>query len=203
MKLDDFWKIIDGIEPSSFDMEAKCVQLKKALQPLSPQDLRDFVDHYFALKNRAYCWPLWDAAIIMHGGCGDDSFMDFRSSLITFGKEVYQQALKNPDSLAKLSQPVPTDEDIFGVIHDAIEQKLGADYRPSSVEPDSPTGTSLEDDDESDYETLVDKRYPQLREQARQRASETMDLNSNRDWAWWLDVFTCGLYSKLNFRGKR
>ena len=201
MTIEEFWRIIDGIEPSSFDMRAKCDRMREALQLLSPRELRHFVDHYFALKNRAYCWPLWDAAIIMHGGCGDDSFMDFRSSLITFGKEVYQQALKNPDSLGKLSELVPKCEDVFAVIHEAIEERLGVDYQPSTIEPDSPTGKSLEDEEE-DYETLADERFPKLREQARLREAEEL-THSNYGWRWWLDVFSCGLYSRLSSRKKR
>jgi hypothetical protein len=49
---------------------------------------------------RAYAWPLWGAAYIIQGGCGDDAFTDFRASLISRGQISYEQALSDPDSLA-------------------------------------------------------------------------------------------------------
>ena len=37
-------------------------------------------------------------------GCSDDGFIDFRAWLIYQGKEVYLNALKNPDSLAEIEE---------------------------------------------------------------------------------------------------
>lgn len=44
---------------------------------------------------------LW--SIIIHGGCGDDAFWDFRAGLVALGRKVYEAALKNPDSLAAVA----------------------------------------------------------------------------------------------------
>jgi hypothetical protein len=38
----------------------------------------------------------------MGGGCSDDGFIDFRSCLISLGKDRYFQALEDPDSLAEV-----------------------------------------------------------------------------------------------------
>ena len=40
------------------------------------------------------------------GGCGDDGFWDFRSCLISLGKEQFFHVLKEPDALADIvNQP--------------------------------------------------------------------------------------------------
>ncbi|MBO2457773.1 DUF4240 domain-containing protein [Actinomadura violacea] len=48
----------------------------------------------------AYRWPLWNAAYLIEGGCGDDGFMDFRAGLALLGREVFTRAVDDPDSLA-------------------------------------------------------------------------------------------------------
>ena len=42
---------------------------------------------------------MWCAAYIMNGGCSDDSFEYFRLWVISRGKDVYQKAKANPDTL--------------------------------------------------------------------------------------------------------
>ena len=55
----------------------------------------------YSYRDAAYKYGLWTAAgIMMEAGCSDDSFSDFRMWLIAQGKEVYLNALKDPDSLS-------------------------------------------------------------------------------------------------------
>ncbi len=54
------------------------------------------------LIDKAYIAELWDLAFVMNLGCGDDSFMDFRAWLIGQGRNVYQRALVDPESLVDL-----------------------------------------------------------------------------------------------------
>lgn len=50
----------------------------------------------------AYTWDLWGAAYVVHGGCSDDGFEYFRRWLVSRGRDVYEAALADPDSLAQL-----------------------------------------------------------------------------------------------------
>jgi len=42
---------------------------------------------------------------LINGGCSDDGFFYFRAWLISRGQKVYDAALQNPDSLAKVADP--------------------------------------------------------------------------------------------------
>lgn len=57
----------------------------------------------YAYVDLAYQYGLWDAAsVIKEYGCSDDGFMDFRAWLIAQGRDVYMNALKDPDTLADI-----------------------------------------------------------------------------------------------------
>lgn len=178
MTIDQFWNIIAQCSPHSFDMDLKCRLLKEHLIKLTPEDLRSFADHYWDLRDSAYQWPLWDAAAISHNGCGDDSFMDYRSSLVTFGRSIFENALSNPDSLGALDQPVPCYDDVYTVIHDVVEDVLGSDYRPSTSEKERPTGRSIEDENPDAPESLARIRFPKIYEQ-QNRISQ---LSAKKPW---------------------
>src|SRR5579872_1404459 len=101
MGTDEFWKIIDRVHAARpDDMDAKCEGLRAELQNLSKVDLRAFIEHFDDADARAYDWNLWGAAYLIQGGCSDDSFSDFRASLISMGRKYYERALADPDSLA-------------------------------------------------------------------------------------------------------
>ena len=100
MTLEAFWKILD---------EARCAVerttdipdwLVRYLKDRPLEDIVGFAECYHALCNRAYDALLWDAAEVMLGMCSDDKFTDFHGWLIAKGKEVYENALKSPDSLS-------------------------------------------------------------------------------------------------------
>ncbi len=67
-------------------------------------------------------YTLWGAIYIIHGGCGDDSFNDFREWVIGQGKDFYYKTIKDPESL------VDFDTDTM----DEIEWE-GMGYVPSTV----------------------------------------------------------------------
>lgn len=178
MTIDQFWKIIEGIDPPSNDMDRKCAALKKHLESLAPGEVVQFADHYWTCRARSYQWPLWDAADLMYSGCGDDAFMDFQSSLITFGRDVFESALANPDTLADLPARVPLYQGVYGVIHDAIHRASAPEYRPATIQPREPTGATVEDED--DYERAVQLRFPKLA--ARYLQTEEKTKQPKRPW---------------------
>lgn len=51
---------------------------------------------------RAMDHELRSAAYVLHGGCSDDSFWDFRAGLVSLGREDYEAVLRDPDLLATI-----------------------------------------------------------------------------------------------------
>ncbi len=84
-------------------MDKKCKLLGNELRRLSLDEVRSFQDHFDDCDDRAYSWELWAAAYIIHGGCSDDSFSDFRSTLISMGRQTYESALADPPWLADIN----------------------------------------------------------------------------------------------------
>jgi hypothetical protein len=186
MSIREFWSLIERCDPSSFDMDRKATLLEHELRQLDSSDLGDFYRHYWSLRAKAYHWPLWDAASVSYGGCGDDSFMDFRSSLITFGEQVFENALSDPDTLGDLPQRIPTDAGIFAVIHNVTASKLGNDHRLDvAPQPAEPTGRSAEDEQDDDgIEQEEAARFPRLSALA-SRLKATSVLRSKPWWKIW------------------
>ena len=61
---------------------------------------------------RAYRWDSWAAAYSIGSGCSDDGFTDFRYFLISMGREVFERALADPESLLSVAR-APGVEDVF------------------------------------------------------------------------------------------
>jgi Protein of unknown function (DUF4240) len=97
-----FWAIVQKAhDQSSGDMNDKCERVTAALSTLSKDEAISFSHLFDSMMDRAYSWPLWAAAYIANGGCSDDTFSDFRSSLISRGRSAYENALADPESLAE------------------------------------------------------------------------------------------------------
>jgi Protein of unknown function (DUF4240) len=103
MTIDQFWAIIHEVHNgSNGDMDQKCELLDERLRQLSLDEVRSFGQHFIDCEDRAYTWELWAAAYIICGGCSDDKFSDFRSTLISNGRETFEMALANSEALADI-----------------------------------------------------------------------------------------------------
>lgn len=69
---------------------------------LPPEQIVEFERRLSAVFDSAYLAPLWAAAYLIEGGCGDDGFMDFRAGLMLQGRAAFDSAVADPDSLADL-----------------------------------------------------------------------------------------------------
>jgi hypothetical protein len=95
-----FWQLIDvSREQAGGDLDEQVENLRARVEQLEPDDIVDFGNLFAEYWSRAYTWDLWGAAYIIGGGCSDDGFLDFRAWLISRGEKVYQEALKDPESL--------------------------------------------------------------------------------------------------------
>ena len=81
---------------------------------------------------------------------------DFRATLISYGRTIYEGALEDPESLAKLDASADLRYEGYQYVrHTVAEEKLGEISKRVEVFPAEPTGEEL------DEETL-DQRYPKL-----------------------------------------
>lgn len=158
MNEDKFWEIIQRVhDKSSKDMDAKSESIKNEIEKLSDDETRQFSIIFDSMMDKAYSWNLWGAAYIINGGCSDDSFTDFRSSLISRGKIAFETALSNPDSLADQEY----DEDLWFyegyqyAITDGLEAVLGEIPNRVTPYPEIPAGDEWSEEE-------LENLYPKL-----------------------------------------
>jgi Protein of unknown function (DUF4240) len=121
-------------------------------------------------------WDLWGAAYVINGGCSDDDFTDFRSWVVSQGRDTYLRAYADPDSLVEvlpgrgwlrhlLRQPVSLGAEDYAyaageVYESRTENKIyEADEYSNLSEVDSrePSGEPFDEDADA-----LRQRYPRL-----------------------------------------
>ncbi len=128
MEQEQFWDIIErSLKAGNTGEQIEFVST--VLGRLTKDDIVGF-DYFFRkYQEAAYTWSLWAAAYTIHGGCSDDGFNDFRAWLVYRGREVYENALHNSDSLVALGREVLEDdednEDFNYIAVDAYEEMTG------------------------------------------------------------------------------
>jgi hypothetical protein len=161
MTRDDFWNIVEKVHrTANGNMDKKCALLDAELRRLPLEEVRSFHAHFDECEDRAYSWDLWAAAYIIGGGCGDDGFSDFRSTLISMGRGIFEQALANPESLADIDYDSETAQfEGYQYVPNTVESDLsGGQPSPRSrPHPAKPSGTPWD-------EAKVAERYPKLAE---------------------------------------
>jgi hypothetical protein len=166
MPAEKFWSIMERVAESDQDPDAQLRALRTALHELPLEDIISFEVAFRRYLNMAYTWELWGAAYVIHGGCSDDGFEYFRRWLISRGRDVYEDALADPDSLARLNGSgwVWEFEEIYYVPVQVFKEKGGGkgDVRDYS-EPEAglagpePSGQPFVEDEEH-----LARRYPKL-----------------------------------------
>jgi hypothetical protein len=95
--------------------------------------------------SQAYRWDLWGAAYIIEGGCSDDGFTDFRSWLISMGRDIYETALRDPESLVDVADADGVEttsfEEFQYVPRQVYQEKTGQEMPDPGVRhPQEPEG---------------------------------------------------------------
>ncbi len=163
MTEDEFWRIVEEINlPGAGDMAAKERLLAQHLEGRDAEAVGAFGDHMDVMMDKAYSWPLWAAAYIIDGGCSDDAFMDFRSTLICMGRDIFEAACAAPDSLAKLDDDILEEMSHEGLLYvpSTIYQAKTGDDRPRRQQaPAEPHGEAWDEDDEDKLRALCPELY--------------------------------------------
>jgi hypothetical protein len=158
MTTDQFWEIIDRVDDASGgDMDRKCALLGEYLGRLPAEEVQSFSEHFDEAMDQAYSWDLWAAAYIIGGGCSDDAFSDFRATLISRGREEFERALTNPESLAEsdIDEETGFHEGYQYVVDEVHEKLTGKATIRTKPHPESPSGVEFD-------EETVGERYPGL-----------------------------------------
>lgn len=128
----DFWNLIDLARRSVSSTDEIPKWLVNHLENLPESEIGDFGRIFRQMNRKAYDERLWAAAYaISHHSASDDVFSDFRGWLIAQGKDVYEKALNDPDSLADLARFDGEDgqnarlESMLSVAGEAYESKTG------------------------------------------------------------------------------
>lgn len=160
MTEDEFWRIMDATRLAAARIEDRPEALRSQLDELSSEAIATFHEHYLDQVERAYRWDLWGAAYVILGGCSDDSFDYFRDWLISEGRDVFEAALADPDSIAELDDVDDAElEELRYVAHEVFEAKTGEPLvgGPRDINAD-PAGEEWDEDDvESLYPNLAEK----------------------------------------------
>lgn len=101
-----YWDIIEKSLGNATDQQSQLVQLVDILQQYPTIVIRQFDLRTAQLLYNAHTDELWCAATIMNKHfTPDDNFLYFKAWLISRGKDVYYNALANPDSLVGQVDP--------------------------------------------------------------------------------------------------
>jgi hypothetical protein len=157
-----FWQLTsDTRAASDNDTGRQSELLEERLSQLPAQQIVDFGRIRHQLDQQAYSWEIWGAAYVIDDGCSDDCFRDFRAYLISLGREPYEAALRDPDSLAPVVQDAEQGdwENADNVAPDAYESATGEDIPTDDSDlSGNPSGQPWDDEDQ---DALV-QRYPAL-----------------------------------------
>ena len=119
MEKERFWKVIAEVNRcvSSGDQEAVLEATRKKLMEYSASDIARWHEIRGVYMDLAYRNDLWAACAATGTHCSDDGFIDFRSWLISQGRDVYMQVLQEPDSLADVDIPAEgADFEAYGYV---------------------------------------------------------------------------------------
>lgn len=147
MDEENFWEIVlHANDISGGNMDRKCDALRQQISKLSKDAALEFARLFDAMVDKAYCGPLWGAAYVINGGCGDDSFVDFRASLISRGRSAFERALSDPDTLADedFSESNWFYEGYQYAVTEGVEAVAGK--RPRRQMPSRPSGAEWQED---------------------------------------------------------
>ena len=104
MNKEQFWRIVEDVRSSTDprDQGAILFALQEQLRKLPSEEIMEWQEIFQFYDDAAYRDELWAASGAMGAHCSDDGFMDFRSWLISQGRDVYMAALRDPESLAEV-----------------------------------------------------------------------------------------------------
>lgn len=161
-----FWSIIANATKTAGSVDDCGPALIDLLVKLPPDEIVAFGWLFDQKTDAAYRRDLWDAASLINGGASDDGFYYFRCWLVGMGRDVYENALANPDTLADVVDDDDIAEaEIYYVARTAWQQVTGkepdAEYE-AATERLGPRKGEAEIEGEDMDEDAIRKHWPKL-----------------------------------------
>lgn len=131
MSEEEFWELLALAQRKGEDCEDQLEWLVSKLSKKPVNDIIRFDFHFNRNYYRSYTSDLWAAGYITMGGCSDDAFDYFRAWLLFLGKEPYEAAIRNPESVIPYLKEWESDifefEDFLYTASQAFEEKTDLD----------------------------------------------------------------------------
>ncbi len=146
----EFWKIVEKSKRGTDSSDEQAEKLEELLLELSAEEIVSFENIFTEFRYAAYRWDLWGVAYILCGGCGDDSFDYFRTWLIGRGQKYYEDAMKDPESIARkvTEDDFPEAELLMYAAAKAYEAKTGQGLPDRTIKhPKDPAGREWTEED--------------------------------------------------------
>lgn len=163
---DRFWQMVDWAnEQSDGDMEKKYWCLYVQILQLSPKEATAFSAIYDRHHDRSYSWSMSEACDILLDGASPDSFDDFRAALLSMGRQVFERAIDDPDSLAEIDASIEIwrFESYSYAVMNAVRQVTGGYVERVVPAPEKMSGEP--------WPSLRVERFPKLVKWSRGRRS--------------------------------
>ena len=173
MNREEFWKLIDSTLDAE-DQEEQLKLIKTELMKLSRVEVASFDNILGKIKDKATSWEILGAGHIIRGKSICKHIESFILWIISKGHFVYENALKNPDSLAEVITQRDIDEGVqferlsyiaWDVYKEKTGRKMWNDRRSNSElgrDRDIEDAKEMSDDDEFDERCFrkMGKRNP-------------------------------------------
>lgn len=144
MNRDQFWTFIDearGAAPDANDADSVAACAMEIMGRWSAAEIAELEQPLRDVLAESYRGDLWGAAYVINGGASDDGFEYFRGWLVSQGREVFEGALADPDSLAAVPavrEAASTGQDLDGepilsIAWKAYRRKTGEEPPPDNA----------------------------------------------------------------------
>ena len=90
-----FWQIVSDNYSSNYNTHIR--NISEELRDLTNMDLQIFQNTMDLLMARSYTSELWNRVYCINLGCSDDCFKYFRTWMISQGKDIFYNTMKDPD----------------------------------------------------------------------------------------------------------
>lgn len=171
MDSERFWLMIETARrEAGGDDEAFLEHLYEALVELEPEEILDFRNALGTTLERANSHRLRAAAFVINAERSEDGFEQFRGWLVAQGREVFERALEEPESLA---EHIPEDAEFEATMEELIDLPVYVYEEGTGQEVELPevwrTGLLSEPEGEPLPDEDLGRLFPKLWERSRKR----------------------------------
>lgn len=127
MKLARFWNLVSTAVPNSNLVQKEVRIDKEKFSKIDDKDLIAFRNTFVKLLEQARTHELADVGLLLSGSMTDDGLELFNEWVITLGRERFDAAMKNPDSLNVFFESKLKKTNILSVyLYDLIDERQAA-----------------------------------------------------------------------------